>query len=248
MIKPTVPRLEDETQDTFYRGRIRILQKIRGYRFSVDSPLLADFVRTEASDEILELGAGCGVVSLLLSIKPFRKITALEIQPALADLARRNVAQNGLEAKIQIIEGDWREFRPGRKFDLVLSNPPYIKKSSGYLSLTEEKSVAKHEIHGEIEDVMKATAELLRSDGRASFVFPEKRRREFLVAASASGLVLRLVRAVLARESGPPNLFLAELGFSPGPGTAKILPPLVLFGEDGRYSAEADEIFAGRVP
>jgi tRNA1(Val) A37 N6-methylase TrmN6 len=88
---------EDETLDSFYRGSILVLQKKEGYRFSVDAPLLADFVKTKRSDEILELGAGNGIISLLLSIKPFKHITAVEIQGSLADMARRNVKLNNLE-------------------------------------------------------------------------------------------------------------------------------------------------------
>ena len=68
---------EDETLDTFYHGRIRVFQKKKGYRFSIDAPLLADFVRTKETDQILELGTGNGILSLLLSIKPFAHLTAL---------------------------------------------------------------------------------------------------------------------------------------------------------------------------
>jgi len=92
----------NETQDTFYHGRISILQKKKGFRFSIDAPLLADFIRTKQSDELLELGAGNGVISLLLSIKPFKHITALEIQKSLFDLAKRSIRLNQLEHKITI--------------------------------------------------------------------------------------------------------------------------------------------------
>ena len=246
MKTPETNRPDGETLDTFYRGRIRILQKKKGYRFSVDAPLLADFIRTGPDDEIVELGTGSGVVSLLLSLKPFRRITALEIQPALADLARRNVTLNGLEDRVAVLEQDWRRYRPGRKFDLVFSNPPYIRSGTGFPSRTPEKAVAKHEIHGEITDVMAATAELLSPAGRACFIFPEIRRSDFLEAAGALGLGLRRSRSVHPRGDEPPNLFLSEIGFSPSSETAELLSPLVLFGEDGRYTAEAEEIFSGR--
>ena len=112
---------ENETLDSFYRGRILVLQKKEGYRFSVDAPLLADFIQTKRSDEILELGAGNGIISLLLSIKPFRHITAVEIQEALADIARRNVKLNNLERKISIIRDDLRQYYPGKKFDVIFN-------------------------------------------------------------------------------------------------------------------------------
>ncbi|MEK6851454.1 MAG: hypothetical protein AABY30_02825, partial [Candidatus Thermoplasmatota archaeon] len=103
MTTPETLRRDGETLDAFYHGRVRVLQKKKGYRFSVDAPLLAAFIRTRADDEALELGTGSGVISLLLSVKPFRRIVALEIQEGLADLARRNVELNGLGDRVEVV-------------------------------------------------------------------------------------------------------------------------------------------------
>ena len=65
---------DDETLGAFYHGRIRVFQKKKGYRFSVDAPLLADFIQTRPNDDLLELGTGCGIISLLISLKPFRHL------------------------------------------------------------------------------------------------------------------------------------------------------------------------------
>ena len=165
MTTPATPRSDGETLDAFYHGRIRVLQGKKGYRFSVDAPLLADFVRTREGDEALEIGTGSGIIALLLSVKPFRRVTALEIQAGLADLARRNVALNGLGGRIEVVEADFRTYEPGRKFDLVFSNPPYIGKATGFLSASAEKSAAKHELHGAIGDFMRKTAEWLAPGG-----------------------------------------------------------------------------------
>ena len=234
----------DETLDPFYHGRVRVLQKRKGYRFSVDAPLLADFIRTEASDELLELGAGSGVISLLLSIKPFRHITAVEVQADLADLARRNVALNGLEDRVRIVEADLRSFDPGKTFDVVFSNPPYIRGGGGRLSLSEEKSVAKHEIKCDIYDIMRKTRALLKADGRAYFIYPEKRRKDLADAVNAHDLKLKTVRPICPREGQAANLFLVECGrVSP---ETRVLPPFILYGRDGEYTAEAEAVFSGR--
>ncbi len=139
MTTPATPPRDGETLDTFYRGRIRVLQKKAGYRFSVDAPLLADFIRIGPEDEALELGTGTGIISLLLSVRPFRRIIAIELQEGLADLARRNVELNGLPDRIEIVRADLRTFEPGRRFDLIFSNPPYIRRSTGFLSASAEK-------------------------------------------------------------------------------------------------------------
>jgi len=261
MTTPETPRPDGETLDAFYHGRIRVLQKKKGYRFSVDAPLLADFIRTRESDEALELGTGNGIIPLLLSVKPFKCITAVEIQPGLASLARRNVALNGLGDRIEIVRADLRAYEPGRRFDLIFSNPPYIRGSTGFLSLSAEKSAAKHELHGDIRDFLKKTAEWLEPDGRASFVYPEKRRADFLAAARENGLSVRRLRFVHPRQGEPPNLFLVELGLAAetkasargglaavaegGSAGPELMPPLVLFGPDGMYTAEAGAVFSG---
>ncbi len=238
------PNDRDETLDPFYHGRFRILQGRKGYRFSVDAPLLADFVRTHRSDELLELGTGSGVISILLSIKPFARITAVEVQEGLADLARRNVALNGLEDRIEVVRADFRTWNPGRRFDVVFANPPYIRGGAGRLSASAEKSVAKHEINGDIFDIMRATRAFLKGDGRAYFVYPEKRRKDFEDAVNAQGFGIGAVRPVLPREGEEASLFLATCG--PAPWDTVLLPPLVLYGPDGRYTSDAEAIFSGR--
>lgn len=256
MRTPATPRPEGETLDTFYRGRIRILQSQKGYRFSVDAPLLADFIRTETGDEALEIGTGNGVISLLLSVKPFKRITAVEIQERLAGLAERNVELNDLGDRIDVVRADLRTYDPGRSFDLIFSNPPYIRRSSGFLSASAERSAAKHELHGGIGEILGKTAAWLAPEGRACFVYPEKRRADFLAAAGESGLEVRRLRSVHPRASEPPNLFLTELGHaarekeaaggSAGAGSQpELMPPLILFGPDGKYTPDAEAIFAG---
>ena len=234
---------EDETLDTFYHGRILLLQKKLGYRFSVDAPLLADFVRPRPGDRLLELGAGNGIISLLLSRKAFRRIVGLEVQPGLADLARRNVALNHLEEKIIILEQDLRDFRPKERFDLVFSNPPYIKGRGGHLSHSEEKSIAKHEIKGDIFDIMQAAGRVLEKDGRACFIYPVKRRDDFDRALEGAGLKTRALRFVHSRSGEPARWFLSECRFEAP--SMEVLPPLQVYADTGLYTPEMRAIFAG---
>lgn len=237
-------KAEDETLNSFYLGRILVLQKKKGYRFSVDSPLLADFIKTKKSDELLELGTGNGIVSLLLSLKPFKHITAVEIQESLADLARRNIFLNKLEDKITVIQEDLRRFRSKKKFDVIFSNPPYIKKEQGHFSSLREKSIAKHELKCDIFDVMRKTTELLKKEGKAYFIFTAKRREDFKEAVEMNNLRIKALRFVFPRKERSPNLFLGECDFT----TEKeaILSPLVLYDKRGNYTLEAKEIFSGR--
>ncbi len=235
---------EDETLDSFYMGRILVLQKKKGYRFSVDAPLLADFIQTRPEDVILELGTGNGIISLLLSIKPFKHITAVEIQESLADLARRNVRINSLDKKITVIHMDLRKFQPEKKFDVIFSNPPYIRKGEGHLSSSEERSIAKHELKCDIFDIMERTGKLLKKKGRAYFIFQAKRKKELLQAAERNGLIMESIRFVYSRKESSPNQILTSWSFTSEQETT--LPPFILYDEEGNDTSEAEEIFRGR--
>ena len=238
-------KAEDETLDAFYHGRIKVFQKIKGYRFALDSPLLADFIQTTKNDELLEFGTGSGIISLLLSIQPFKHITAVEVQASLAELARKNIKLNHLDKKITIVEQDLQQFRPEKKYDVIFSNPPYHKKAEGHLSLSKEKSIAKHELKCTIFDIMQKTSALLKRRGRSYFVFPEKRKGDMAEAAKMSGLKMKTRRSVYARSKGRSNLFLVECDFLSQSVIQK--SDLILYDEEGNYSQEAQEIFSGRL-
>lgn len=235
----------EETLDTFYHGRILVLQKKRGYRFSLDAPLLADFIETRPADTLLELGSGSGIISLLLSRKPFRRIVCVEIQPVLADLARRNIALNHLGGRVSVMERDLRAFHAKDKFDIVFSNPPYIKRRGGQLSPSGEKSIAKHEIKCDIFDIMRVAGKVLEKDGRVCVIFPAKRKPDFDRALEENGLKLKALRFVYARNGEPAHWFLAEGRFAAS--SLEVRPPLCVYDERGEYTPEMKAIFSGEV-
>ena len=162
---------------------------------------------------------------MLLSVKPFHHIVALEVQQGLADLARRNIMLNHLDGRITIVEKDFRQYKPWHQFDIVFSNPPYIPKDSGYLSRTAK--------------------DWLKSSGSAYFILPDNRREEFEAELSQAGLRLKRCRLVYPREGEPPNFFLAECGQTDS--EVETMPPLVLYGQDGKYTEEAEAIFSGAI-
>jgi len=137
-----------ETIDTLFRGRIVLHQRRKGYRFTEDALLLADWAGKDCGS-LIDLGTGCGVIPIILGWTGMAKsITGLEIQPTLYELARQNVIINQLEKKVEIIHGDIRRINTifaGFSFDNVITNPPYIAPDEGNLSPIGEKAAAKHE-------------------------------------------------------------------------------------------------------
>ncbi len=235
---------EDESLDSFFRGKVKILQKKKGWRFSIDAPLLASYIVCDKENELLELGAGNGVVSILLAYsKPLKKILALEIQEPLVSLAERNVRINSLRDKIQVIKGDIKSLNSLKKFDIVFSNPPYQKVREGRISPNTERAIAKHEILCELKDVLRAFASTMKEKGRGYIIYRTDRLAEFEKKCEEEGLWIKRMRLVHSNLDSPSQLFLCELGLEK---VEKITEkPLIIYKHGKEYTEEMENILSG---
>ena len=149
----------DITHDTLFSGKLTCYQHSGGYRFSVDSVLLAHFIQPN-KHSILDLGAGSGVISLILAYRnPLVQITCLELQDSLCKLITQNISANHLEDKLTLVQGDFREIStvvsPGG-YDYVVCNPPYYRIGTGRKNPGQEQAIARHEIKADQLDVVAA--------------------------------------------------------------------------------------------
>ena len=239
-------RREGETVDELLGRRVKILQKEKGYRFSVDALLLAHFVRVKKGDLIVDLGTGSGVIAITVAQrKECSHVIAVDIQEKLVDMARRSVMLNNLEEKVDIRHGDIREietlFRP-RSFDVSIFNPPYRKASSGKLNPDAEKSVARHEIKGTMHDFLKASVYVLRRSGRAYIIYPATRMVEILSSMRTAGVEPKRMRIVHSRNASRGEFVLVE-GIKNGREELEVLPPLIIYSEDGQYTEAMKSVF-----
>jgi tRNA1Val (adenine37-N6)-methyltransferase len=236
----------EETLDTLFGGRLKILQKKRGYRFSIDALLLAQFAEPGPVDRMIDLGTGCGVIPLIIAFrKKTGKITGVEIQPSLADLARRNAALNRLSTRITIVEKDLRNLEgKGFKgnFDLVLSNPPYRKVGAGRVNPRREKALARHEFKATLQDVLRAAQYLLKEKGRLAMIYPASRAAELIYEMRQFHLEPKRLQFVYSRLLEEARLMMVE-AFKEGRVQVRVLPPLILFDSGGNYTPEAQQIF-----
>ncbi|MFQ5542646.1 MAG: tRNA1(Val) (adenine(37)-N6)-methyltransferase, partial [Candidatus Binatia bacterium] len=166
----TWPKHErDETLDTLFRGRLVVIQAKRGYRFSLDAVLLAKFVDIKGKERIMDLGAGGGVIALILAaLNPSVQVVGLEIQERMVHRALRSVALNHLNGRVEIVLGDVRSVGqsfPPHKFDLAVSNPPYRRLKSGRGNPDPERYVARHEVEASLQDFLDGGSYLLRRGG-----------------------------------------------------------------------------------
>jgi tRNA1Val (adenine37-N6)-methyltransferase len=236
-----------ETLDAILRGRVKIVQRRHGYRFAVDTLLLADFIRTRRDDRLLDIGTGNAVIPLILfRTRSFRHVTGIEVQRGLAALAKRNVRIHGVQKKVSVVEGDVRSFRAARPFDAVFSNPPYRVVGRGRLARDEEKAVARHELRLTLRELFEAARRLLRERGRFTLIHLPERRAEMDALAGSLDFMLWRERRVCSRRPGRPVFVLREFRLLAPRRKPERLPPLVLFTPTGRYTREAQRIFAGR--
>lgn len=243
-----VPTTQDDlTRDPIVRGRLTLLQPKVGYRFSIDPLLLADFVGPAPLGRLVDIGAGVGVVGLLLGqADPQAQVTLVELQPRLAALCEENATANGLAGRATVVQGDilspaMRQRLPGAWFDLVVSCPPYYPLGTGGVNPDSEEAIARHEVRLPLGELVRAARRLIGFRGRVVLVYPSPRLPELLSQLMGSGLTptrLRLVHAY-ANEPAQRALVEAKKGVRCG---LTIDPPLVLRERGGEYTPEARRI------
>lgn len=234
----------DVSLDHFYRNRVKIYQNRKGYRFSVDSPILADFIPKSAGD-ILEIGSGSGVISfLLLFSQKIRNVRAVEIQPSLCTLAKRSSELNGFSDKFELFCGDFNEiYKKFEGSDVIFSNPPYLKINTGRLSANSEVRTAKFETRLRLDDLLTKSCEILKEKGDIFLIFPYSRFDELVDISEQLGLTPVKLRKIFSFSDGKPERFLIQL--SNYGKRFEELSPLVIYDKPGIYSKEMDSVLAG---
>lgn len=232
------------TTDTFYHGKVIIKQLKKGYRFAVDSPILAAFL-PDSRSPALEVGCGAGIISLLaLQQKKFPAVTGIEIQEVLYRLAVGNAAANGLSGRFHVIHGDFNRIHAGiTNVQTIFCNPPFFKTGQGRVSPDPTIRMARFEIALNLADLLRGCAAILSPRGKLCLIFPFSRQKELLGTAAANGLYPAKMRPVQPFADSAPDRFLVLLGKTRK--SCRHHEPLVIFKSKGAYTPELDEILAG---
>ena len=230
------------TTTSLFQGRLKVIQRKKGYRFSVDAAILAHHIRLRPTDIAVDLGTGCGIIPLILSLQtPSAHIYGIEIQKDLAELASRNVRENHMEGSITIIHGDMKDFRsdltPGT-VDVVFSNPPYRKLLSGRINPDAERAVARHEIKASLSDVVSVAESLLKPSGRFVVVYSAERAIDLIVNMRTFKLEPKRLRLIHPKQGSQAILAVVE-GIKYGNPGLEVDSPLIIYESEGRYSDEA---------
>ena len=210
---------------------LKIIQAKDSYRFSVDSILLLNFIRLKNFEKIIDLGTGSGIIPLLLFGK--RKglsIYGVEIQKDLADMARRSVELNKLQYGITIIQEDFRKLKnifKNQQFDVVVSNPPYISLGKGKINPSSSRAIARHEIKGNLEDIIAVSNYLLKDKGRIYLIYKSAKLIRLLITLKKYGIEPKVIKFIHPWPGKNANLVLLE-GIKSGKEELKIEDPIFL--------------------
>ena len=238
---------EEETDDEILGGSLKIRQSARGYRFTLDSLMLAGFASVKPRSVNLDLGCGNGILALVMARRhPLTRWIGLEIQEGLAKLACRNVEQNGLEKRVAIVTGDARDVGrafPSHSFDNVLFNPPYRKMSSGRMNPLSEKAIARHELQGSLADFLAASKVLLKPKGRVFTIYPATRLVELVSLFRRTGIEPKRMKLVFSDASSDAAFVLAE-GRNGSREELKMEPPLYIYDAQKTYTPEMKKLFS----
>jgi tRNA1Val (adenine37-N6)-methyltransferase len=239
------PAAGDEfTVDTLLRGRVTLLQPVRGFRSSLDPVLLAAFAGGPTG-RFLDIGCGTGALAFLLAAAdPHATGVGVEIQARLASLATAGLARNTFADRVEILHADIRGAvgRPQlvrASFDLVAANPPYRVLSAGMPSPDPERARANHEISLTLDDCLDAASTLVNPRGRVVMVYPAERLPDLLSGMQRRRLTPTRLRPVRPREDRPASRVLVEARFDANPAALVHELPLVLHErKSGGYTPE----------
>lgn len=228
--------LPGERLDDLERNGLFIIQHEKRFRFGVDAVLLSWFAKAKKGEKVLDLCTGTGVVPLLMTAKTqAESFCALEIQHEVAEMAKRSVAFNGLEEKIAVVEGDVKEASRifgGASFHVVTVNPPYLAGDSGIHNEDDSKAISRHELLCSLDDVVRESSRVLKSNGRLYMVHRPFRLTDIILAMTKYKISPRRFCMVYPRASREANLILIE-GVKGGKTQLKAEAPVILQEEDG---------------
>lgn len=238
--------LPGERIDELQRNGYRIIQNPERFCFGMDAVLLSGFARAKKQERCLDLGCGNGIIPILMEAKTEGKhFTGLEIQPESADMARRSVALNGLQDRIDIVEGDIKDASKifgASSFHVVTTNPPYMSAQHGLTNVYEAKTIARHEVLCNLEDIIRESARLLMPGGRFYMVHRPFRLAEIISLMVQYRMEPKRMRLVYPYVDREPNMVLIE-GLRGGKSRMTVEKPLIVYKEPGKYTDEIYDVY-----
>lgn len=219
----------------------KIWQADSVFSFTTDAVFLGNFPHVVIKAKVLELGCGTGAISMLLESRGAAQVTAVDCNPQVTELFRKSIADNKLEHKISVVDGDILDYKKlfrSESMDLVAANPPYRNTGNQRVVGT----AACHEITATLEDFFKAAAYAVRYRGRFALVQLPERFVESMALATKYGLQPKRLQWVHSKLDRSAWIFMMEM-VKGGSYGMEVLPPLIMYNPDGSYTEAVNKFY-----
>ena len=245
---------KNERIDDLGINDLKIIQNKEYFCFGTDSVLLANFVKSENSNNvILDLCSGSGVIPIILSAKKkYKKIFGVELQSEMYDLFDRNIKINNLEDSIISIKENVKNIKDIRKkitsimgkdkIDIITCNPPYKEIGTGLTTNHDVKTIAKCEVMCKLEDIFITSSKLLGKGGKLYLVHKPERLSDLICFGRKYNLEAKEIRFVYPKINKKPSIVLISYRKDGGNET-KVLEPLIEYNENMSYTDEIYNIY-----
>ena len=235
-----------ERLDDLNLDGLKIIQKVDGYGFTSDSVLLANFVKTKKSDICIEIGAGSGIISILVNYKEKpKKIYAFEIQKEAASLAQRNIELNHMQNSLEVINlpiQNYKQFLKDGETDVIFCNPPYFKYDESVCGKTEEKIISRFDKLLPAGELFECASKLLKFGGKMFFVYPSTRQAECFLEMKKNNIEPKRIYFVHPNKNKNSTVFLCE-AIKGGKSGLIVMPPLFTNNLDGDYIETIQKLY-----
>jgi tRNA1Val (adenine37-N6)-methyltransferase len=235
------------TNDSFLNGKLKIRQSKSGYRFSIDAILLADHAHLKPRDRVVDIGTGCGIISLILAHRhPDIQIFAIEVQKELADIAMMNIKDNNMQHRIRILNIDAKKLTPSLAsgcVNTVICNPPHRETGSGRVNANQQLALARHEIAMTVEDLLHAAERVLCRGGNFLAIYPTRRLVSVLESMRSLNIEPKKICLIHSKSNTNAIRFLIE-GVKGGKPGVTVLPPLIIYNKNGAFTDEVKIMFS----
>lgn len=242
---------DNERIDQLYSQDIKIIQSSEVFSFSIDAVLLANFAKVSGKkiNNIVDLCAGNGAVGLFLAPRTNGKITSIEIQPKLAEMASRSVLLNDLQEQVTVINDDLKnalQYLKKDSVDVIVCNPPYfLNYDTSLKNPNEHLAIARHEITITLAEILKISSEMLKMNSKIYLVYRPDRLTDLITNLRNNRLEPKRIQFVRSKESDNANMVLVEAIKDGKFNGLKVVPDLVIYDGDS-YSKEVSMMLYGK--
>lgn len=226
-----------------------IYQDDEYFAFSIDSVLLTNFVTIKLNDKkIVDFCCGNAPIPMLMTFRTKAKIFGIELQKEIFDMGFDSVLENKMDGQVTLINDDVKNVSKifeAESFDVVTCNPPYFKyESNSLVNDNNIKTIARHEVMLNLEDVILASKYILKNGGTLAMVHRPDRMIEIINMMQKYGIEPKKIRLIYPKTSKSANILLIE-GIKNGKPGLTVMNPLYIHNEDGSYTDEVRKMFGG---